>query len=115
MSNIIFTVVASGFTVGSDVDLRTKQLRAIFAPALNNADLGIQGCIDGTSAGYVRMLETRVASGDLKFGVGSGARVVPFLMDTMVTPPYIKLETIMAIGSAQTDNRTFTLLTRPRL
>lgn len=111
---ILYAVVASGAVVSDDVDLRKHVLEAISVPVINSADLGVKAGFDTTSALFTRILEPRFGnSGDLRFLTYAGSRTVGYPKDAF-NPPYLRLETIMATGSAQTDARTFTLLTRPR-
>lgn len=111
----IFAIIGSGQNVSSDIDLRKRKLVGIQVPTLGaSGDLAIQGNFDTTSAGFVRYLDTRAAgSADLRFATGLGSRFVT-MPDFLHTLPYMRLEVIGATGSMQTDNRTFTLLTRPR-
>ena len=110
----LYAVISSGSLVSPNVDLTQRALLGISVPTISSGDLTIQGGVDTTSASFLRLLEARSpGSGDLRFATGVGSRMV-MLPETFSTPPYIRLETVMATGSAQTDNRTFTLLTRPR-
>lgn len=110
----IYAVINSGQLISGDVDLRQRALLGIVVPTISSGDLTIQGNTDTTSANFLRLLETRSpGSGDLRMATGVGSRMV-MLPGTFVSPPYVRLETVMATGSAQTDARTFTLLTRPR-
>lgn len=110
-----YAVIASGFLVSGNVDLRQRRLEAIFVPTLlASGELAIQGNIDTTSAQFVRMMETREqASGDLRFSVGVGSLMIPW-PETVPQPAYARFEVITAAGSLQHDNRTLTLVTRPR-
>ena len=115
MPPTLYAVVASGSTISGNVDLRRHVLEAIAVPVISSGALGVQAGFDTTSALFTRILEPHgaVASGDLLFATGVGSRVISYPRDVF-TPPYMRLETVMATGSAQTDNRTFTMLTRPR-
>ena len=114
----LFAVIASGETVSAVVDARkVNGIEAIYAPAMSaSGDLILQGAIStasGTtppnSGDFCRFLDTRaVGSGDLRFPVGSANRVVPMPGGLLVTTPFLRVEA----GVAQTDTRTFTLLTR---
>lgn len=110
----LFAIVASGQNVSGDIDLRKRRVVGLSVPVLaSSGTLALQVNFDTTSATFYRMMETRSpGSGDLQFAVGVGSRYValPFLE----TPPYMRLEVVGAVGSMQTDNRTFTLFTRPR-
>ena len=110
-----FAVIASGFNVSGDVDLRQRQLDAIFIPTLGGSGtLAVQGNTDTTSGNFVRMLESRAAgSGDLQFAAGVGSRWLPWPTG-ISQPAYARFEVITQVGSVQTDNRTLTLVTRPR-
>lgn len=112
---ILYATVASGGTVTGDVDLRKALLTGIMVPVINSADLGVQGNVDTTSALFTRLLDVRgqLGSGDLRFFTQAGSRMVPW-PEAVPQPAYVRFETIMATGSAQTDNRTLTLATRPR-
>ena len=111
----IFAVVASGQNVSGDIDLRKQKLVGLHVPTLGSSGtLALQGNFDQTSGGFVRFLDTRQpGSGDLQFAVGAGSRFV-LTPPMLETPPFMRLEVITAAGSFQTDNRTFSLLTRPR-
>ena len=106
----LYAVVNSGFAVSGDIDLRQRALFGIAVPSITSGDLAIQGNIDTTSAGFVRLLETRaVTSGDLRFATGVGSRMAMLPAD-FPTPPYARLETL----ATQTNPATFTLFTIPR-
>lgn len=113
----LFAVIASGDSFSGIVDARRiNGLEGIFAPALAaSGDLLIQGAMftgSGTtpvSADFCRFQNTSVlGSGDLRFAVGSANHFLPMPNGFLPTPSYIRLEA----GVAQTDTRTFTLLTR---
>ena len=112
---IEYAVIASGYNVSGDVDLRKRFLEAIFVPTLlASGTLGIQGNVDTVSAQFVRALETREpSSADLQFAVGIGSRYINWPRD-VPQPAYARFEIITAAGSLQHDNRTLTLVTRPR-
>lgn len=114
MARTLFTVIASGQTVSGDVDLRQFKLNAISVPVVSSGDLAVQGNVDTTSAAFTRLLDVRgqQGSGDLRFPIAAGSRMV--IWPVGYTPAYIRLETIMSTGSAQTDNRTFVLQTSRR-
>lgn len=107
----LFAIVASGFAVSGDIDLRKHILEAIAVPTITSADLLVQAGFDTTSALFTRVLEPHgaVASGDLRMATGLGSRTVSYPRDAF-TPPYMRLETAVT----QTDNRTLSLLTRAR-
>lgn len=113
MDTKLYAVIASGQAVSPNIDLTKRVITAIFAPTINSCDLAIQGNFDQTSAGFVRMLDARVVSGDLRIPTFIGSRMVAIPEGTYF-PPYARLETVMATGSFQTDNRTFTIMTKPR-
>ena len=110
-----YAVIASGFLVSGNVDLRQRKLEAIFCPTLlASGTLAVQGNVDTVSANFVRMLETRQpGSGDFQIAVGVGSRWIgwPSGMDS---PAYARFEVVTAAGSLQHDNRTLTLVTLPR-
>ena len=110
-----YAVIASGFLVSGNVDLRQRKLDAIFCPTvLASGTLAVQGNTDTTSGNFVRMLETRSpGSGDFQFAVGVGSRWLPWPAD-VPQPAYARFEIVTAAGSLQADNRTLTLVTRPR-
>jgi len=107
----IYAVVASGFTVSGDIDLRKRTVVAISIPTINSGGVAIQGNYDTTSGRFYRLLDTRGqgGSGDLLFHTVTGSRMLPW--PTTFTPTYARVE---VTGGAQTDNRTFVLLTAPR-
>ena len=110
---IIYAVVASGGTVSGDVDLRKAKLQAIYAPVVDSGDLALRASFSTTSAEFVRLTDPLLqGSGDLRYPTAAGSRMVLYTLP--VTPPYVRLEVITPANSFQTDNRTFTLLTRPR-
>ena len=110
----LYAVINSGQVISGNVDLTQRALIGITVPVVTSGDLVIQGNVDTTSANFVRLLDIRASGGaDLRFPIGVGSRMV-MLENTFSTPPYIRLETVMATGSLQADARTFTLLTRPR-
>ena len=110
-----FAVIASGYLVSGDVDLRQRRLEAVFVPTLlASGTLAVQGNVDTTSANFFRMLEARAAgSGDMQFAVGVGSRMLPWPAG-VPQPAYARFEILTAAGSIQHDNRTLTLITRPR-
>ena len=110
-----FAVIASGFNVSGDVDLRQRRLDAIFVPTMGGSgDLAVQGNFDTVSAGFFRMLDTReINSADLRFAVGVGSRMIPW-PSGLSQPAYARFEMITTVGSVQTTPRTLTLVTRPR-
>lgn len=109
MPRALFTVIASGFAVSGTVDLtKSKGIAAIDMPTVNSGGLFVRGSFDQTSANFKRLLDTRVpGSGDLQFFTFTGCSVVPFPQQVGL-PPYLRLE----LAGAQTDNRTFTVLSR---
>lgn len=111
----IYAVVSSGQRISGNIDLTQRALLGIAVPVVNSCDLAIQGNVDTTSSNFMRLLFGTYAPGssDLRFLTQAGSRMV-MLPDNFATPPYARLETVMATGSAQTDARTFTLITRPR-
>lgn len=110
----IYAVINSGQRVSGDIDLTQKSLLGISVPTISSGDLVIQGGVDTTSANFFRLLDVRAAAGgDLRFPTGVGSRMVMLPKD-FTSPPYIRLEAVMATGSSQTDTRTFTLFTTPR-
>jgi hypothetical protein len=108
---IIYTAIASGSQVSSDVDLSFgSRLWAIAVPSITSGDLLPQGALDTTSAGYRRILDTRgQGSGDLRFATGPGSRMVMWPSD-VPTPPKMRLET--SVVQALTNVATFALLVR---
>ena len=108
---IEYAVIASGYNVSGDISFTQRQLEAIFVPTVNSGDLAFQGNIDTTSAGFIRALS---ASGDLLFPVEAGSRMIYGPEMALFTPAFARLEMVMPTNSFQTDNRTFTLVTRPR-
>lgn len=110
---IVYTSIASGSTVSSDVLLGFgTQLWAILVPgSISSSDLLVQGnFIDTTSAGYVRLLDTRApGSGDLRFATGPGSRMIMWPPD-FKTPTNIRLETTVAQSASNVN--TFALLVR---
>jgi len=108
---ILYAVIASGFNISGDINLTQRQLEAIFVPTVNSGDLAFQGNIDTTSAQFVRALS---GSGDLLLPVEAGSRMIYGPEMALFTPAYARLEMVMAAGSLQTDNRTFTLVARAR-
>lgn len=114
---IVHYVVASGFQVGSPVDLRQHgQIRAIAVPGITSGDLLMQGAMGQangtppTSGDFSRLLETRaVGSGDLRFAAGPGSRWIAGFPFSGALPPFVRPE----FAVAQTDTRTLTLLIRP--
>ena len=111
----LYAVINCGYEVSGDVDLRVRALLFVSVPVISSGDLAIQGNVDTTSANFTRLLYGLYApgSGDLRFPTQAGSRMVMFPAN-FSTPAYVRLETVMNTGSAQTDTRTFTLLTRPR-
>lgn len=108
----IIAIVASGFSVSGDIDLRQRTLQAIFCPTLAaSGDLSVQANMDTTSGNYLRML---VNSVDLRFPTGIGSRAVIW-PSGLHTPAFARIEIIGAVGSMQTDNRTFVLQTNRRV
>lgn len=107
----LFAIVASGYKISGDIDLRKHILEAISVPVITSGDLAVQAGFDTTSALFTRVLEPHgaVASGDLRFATGLGSRMITYPRDAF-TPPYMRLEAL----TTQTDARTFSLLTRPR-
>ena len=110
-----FAVIASGYLISGDVDLRQRALEAIFVPTLlASGTLAVQGNTDNVSAGFFRMLDPRgLSSADLFFGVGIGSRWIGWSRD-WPSPAYARFEIVTAAGSLQHDNRTLTIVTRPR-
>lgn len=112
--NQLYTVINSGYVISGNVDLTQRALLGISVPTVTSGDLVLQGGVDTTSANFLRLLDVRAAAGgDLRFPTGVGSRMV-MLPENFSTPPYVRLEMVMATGSLQSDTRTFTLITRPR-
>ena len=111
----LYAVISSGQRISGNIDLTQRALLGISVPVVNSCDLALQGNVDTTSATFTRLLYGVYAPGssDLRFLTQAGSRMV-MLPDNLPMPPYARLETVMATGSAQTDARTFTLITRPR-
>ena len=107
----IFALINSGFNVSGDIDLRKHALVSIRVPTITSGDLAVQGNIDSTSAGYLRLLETRVpGSGSLRFAAGPGSCQIQWPR-SIETPAFARLETL---GSAMTNPATLTLLVQAR-
>lgn len=110
----LYAVINSGDIASAALDVRqVRGIRAIHVPAVTSGDLLLLGALDAASASFARLLDTRVASGDLRFVTGAGSRFIPFpesLAETL--PPYLRLEIATAPGSLQADVRTLTILTR---
>ena len=107
----ITAVVASGFAVSGDIDLRQRSIIGISVPTINSGGVALQGNFNTTSGTFYRLMDTRgtQASGDLIFPTITGSRMVMWPAG-MPSPSYARVELI----GAQTDNRTFVLLTTPR-
>ena len=112
----ITTLIASGFTVSADIDLRRRILVGIFVPVIDSAALGFRASFDQTSANFVRLTEPRFpGSLELRIPVGGGSLMALYPMDQGIySPAWLRIETLMPAGSLQTDNRTLTLWTIPR-
>ena|SRR5712664_3054823 len=111
---IIYTAIASGSSVGSDVDLSFgTKLWAISVPPVTSADLMIQGnFIDSSSANFQRMLDSRIpGSADLRLAVGGGNRLVMWPPD-FNTPTRIRLEMGAPQNSLTSNVATFAILVR---
>ena|SRR5258708_23832435 len=108
---LLFTAIASGSTVSSDVDLAFgTRIWAIAVPTITSADLLVQGGFDTTSANFARMLDTRgQGSGDLRFATGPGSRMILWPQDVPCLPK-MRLET--GVAQAISNVATFTLLVR---
>ncbi|MCR4342108.1 MAG: hypothetical protein NUW01_19705 [Gemmatimonadaceae bacterium] len=102
MSRVLHTVIASGQTVGPDVDLRAGQLGLIGVPTIDSANLYVRGGFNTTSASFLRMQD---ANGDILFPTATGSRMVAWPLGTL-TPPYVRLE----LSAATTVPRTLTIL-----
>ena len=112
---IEYAVIRSGYNVSTDVDLTKRVIEAIFVPTLlASGTLGVQGNHDTVSAAFYRLLDTRQpGSLDLQFAVGIGSRYINW-PSNFPQPAFARFEMITAAGSFQHDNRTLTLVTRPR-
>ena len=112
----ITTVIASGFTVSGDIDLRRRIAVGIFTPVIDSAALGFRASFDQTSANFVRLTEPRFpGSLELRIPVGGGSLMALLSPDQgLYSPSWLRIETLMPAGSLQTDNRTLTLWTIPR-
>jgi len=104
-------LIASGSNVSDTIDVTRHRLAGVQVPVMNSGDLAFRASFDTTSALFTRIANS---SGDLRIPVQAGSRSV-------AAPPevapfgYLRLETILGgPGSAQTDNRTLTLMTQPR-
>lgn len=106
----IFTTIASGFNVSDTIDLTKHRLAGIQVPVINSGDLAFRGSFDPTSALFTRIAN---ASGDLRFPVQAGSLSIAGPLEALPFG-YLRLETIMSPGSAQTSPRTLTLMTLPR-
>ncbi len=102
MSRVLYTVIASGQTVGPDVDMRQGQLGLIGVPTIDSANLYVRGGFDTTSANFIRLQD---AAGDILFPTATGSRMVAWPMGNL-TPPYVRLE----LSAATTVPRTLTIL-----
>jgi hypothetical protein len=94
---LIYSAIASGSSVSSDVDLAFgTRLWAIAVPSITSADLLVQGGFDTTSANFLRILDTRgQGSGDLRFATGPGSRMILWPQD-VPCPTKLRLETGVA-------------------
>jgi hypothetical protein len=113
----ITTVIASGFVISGDVDLRKRILVGIFTPVIDSAALGFRASFDQTSANFVRLTEPRGFPGslELRIPVGGGSLMALYPQDQGIyTPAWLRIETLMPSGSLQVDNRSFQLWTLPR-
>jgi hypothetical protein len=108
---LLFTMIASGFNVSGDIDLRQFRLAGIQVPLINSGDLAFRGSFDPTSALFTRIANS---SGDLRIPVQAGSRSIAAPRE--VAPfGYLRLETILGgPNSFQTDTRTLALMTWPR-
>jgi hypothetical protein len=106
----IIAVVASGFAISGDIDLRQRHIVAISVPTINSGGVAVQGNYDTTSGRFFRLMDVRgqQGSGDLIFPTVTGSRMI--MWPDMPSPAFARVELI----GAQTDNRTFVLLTTPR-
>ena len=105
-----YTSIQSGFNVSAEIDLRKHRLVGIQVPVVNSGDLAFRVSFDPTSANFMRLA---TLSGDLTFATAAGSRSVT--APHQLSPwAYARLETVMPVGSAQTDTRTFGLLLSPR-
>jgi hypothetical protein len=102
MSRVLYTTIASGQTVGPDVDMRGGQLALIQVPVIDSANLYVRGNFDTTSASFMRMQDV---NGDILFPTTTGSKMVAWPLGAM-TPPYIRME----VSAATTTPRTLTLL-----
>src|SRR5438552_3136539 len=109
MQPILYTLVASGQSVSGTVDLRQNTLIGIMVPTVVSGDLTLQGNVDPTSSTFMRMLDFRGQSGDLRFATGPGSRMILW-PENIPTPSFARLETLVP----QTNPATFVLLTQPR-
>src|SRR5713226_7009156 len=109
----ITTVIASGFTISADIDLRRRILVALAIPVIDSAQLAFQGALDQTSSTFQRVAEMRFpGSLDMRMQVGAGSLFVMYPKAVgAYTPPFVRLE---VVGSAETNPRTVTLMTIPR-
>ena len=114
---LLYTTIVSGSAVSGTVDLsQYPHLICIGVPGVMSAALIMQGNWDSGSAGFQRLLETRIptnsgslpGSGDLTFATGPGSRMVMWPLQALITPPYVRLETTVI----QSDVRTFVVLAR---
>jgi hypothetical protein len=113
----LYAVIASGQNISADVDLRRRVLIALACPVVDSAvALAFQGNIDNTSAGFVRISEPRFGGSlEARFQIGGGSLFINFPRDQgFYSAPFMRLETLMPVGSAQTNPRTFVLMTVPR-
>lgn len=101
------TVIASGSSVSSDLNLTGGSLRVIQVPGITSGDLLFQGSFNTTSGSFSRLrlpvLNTPV-SGDLRVATGPGSCMILW-PDDLPTPNYMRLET----GVAQAAPVTFTI------
>lgn len=106
----IFTLIASGSNVSDTIDLTKQKLAAVQIPVVNSAMLAFQGGFSTTSALFTRIAN---ASGEIRYSVQAGSLSIAGPLEA-VPFGYLRLETVMSPGSAQTNPRTLTLMTIPR-
>lgn len=102
---LLYAVVASGFQISGDIDLRQQALMGIQVPTVTSGPMLIQGNFDTTSANFMRLNDDL---GDIQYATGPGSKYLLWPQG-FVHPSYLRIEA----GVAQTAPRTFTLITRP--
>ena len=105
-SHIQYVTVNSGQTVSGNIALAAANRVGLLVPAIDSAELIIEGNFDTASAGYLPVIHMD-ASSSFNWPISAGSAAVN------ITEAAVFPNARVSLGVAQTDVRTLTIIAWP--